>query len=175
MSKTYIVFLVTVITVFFSIFIECLLLYFQLKKQSLAKLFNERAFIVHRTTVTVLWVMIGGMLLALQSVKHPLFLRAGFPVECAGAALLLGGAAISTRAYLLLGAERSAHVNFFREGVPVVENSLYRYMKNPQYFGLGLMLAGGTLLTGSLFNLIITVEIILLLLPLGHIENMALK
>jgi protein-S-isoprenylcysteine O-methyltransferase Ste14 len=114
------------------------------------------------------------MFLYLQTTKHVRFCCCDF-IKYSGIIPIVAGAVLSTWAFLILGTDRSSQVNFFVENVPVVKRSVYKYLKNPQYLGLWLMLAGVTLFTESVYNLVITVEFILLMAPLAWLENRMLQ
>ncbi|MFX1534606.1 MAG: methyltransferase, partial [Promethearchaeota archaeon] len=77
--------------------------------------------------------------------------------------------------FKLLGLKRSLCLNFFKDDVPIVQSSLYKYIKNPEDVGLWTMLIGFVLLTGSIYNLIIAIEFIVIMIPHERVENMPLK
>ncbi len=78
-------------------------------------------------------------------------------------------------AFKLLGLKRSLCINFFEENVPVLRSSLYKYVKNPMDIGFWVALLGFALFTGSVYNLVIAAEFIIVMFPHMMLENIPLK
>ena len=87
---------------------------------------------------------------------------------------MIGGSILSIWGFIILGIKRSLCLNFFKEGVPIVKSSIYKYIKNPEDYGLWLALLGLAFFTGSLYNLVIALEFVVLMIPHMIIENIPL-
>jgi protein-S-isoprenylcysteine O-methyltransferase Ste14 len=74
-----------------------------------------------------------------------------------------------------LGLRRALCLNFFEENVPVIKESLYKYIKNPADYGLWMVLVGFAIFTGSVYNLAIAVEFIIIMIPHIMLENKPLN
>lgn len=166
-------FLLTLISFFLAIFVESLLLILQLKGRKLTKWLGAGAFTVHAGITGALWITSFVLFLLLQREDHPLF------HECAaarylGGVLFMSGGAVAVWAFLVLGLKRSLCLNFFEEIVPMVRKGPYRYFSSPLDYGLWTALLGLALITGSWYNLIITLEFILIMIPHIMLENLPL-
>ena len=89
--------------------------------------------------------------------------------------MLISGIVLGSWAFRLLGLKRVLCLNFFEENVPVVRESLYKYIKNPADYGLWTTLIGFAIFTGSIYNLTIAVEFIIIMIPHIILENKPLK
>ena len=89
--------------------------------------------------------------------------------------MMISGLIVSIWALMLLGLKRSLCLNFFEEDVPMVEKSLYKYCENPMDYGFWIALVGFALFTGSIYNLIVAAEFIILMIPHLMFENIPLK
>lgn len=167
-------FIVVVIAIFISIFIESALYLLQQKKL-LTKFFGKRAFALHVLTISVVWLITITLFILLQFEKHPNFHDITI-LRYIGLILIPTGLILSFWAALLLGWRRMFSIRLFVKKQPaVVRHSLYKYFKHPFYYGLVLTLTGFTLYSASLYNLIILIEIIILLIPHIAIEEKGLK
>ncbi len=168
------IFIITAAAVFTAIAVETLLLYLEYKGKRLTAWFGKKGFTIHAVTTVFLWALAGVMFLILQFEPHPEFHNIAF-LKAAGGIIALAGFAVSLWAFYLMGAKRSLGINFFREEVPVEERGIYRYLSNPEAAGLCWGFAGIALFTGSIYNLIIALEIIAIMIPHTIFENLPLK
>jgi len=74
-------------------------------------------------------------------------------------------------AFRLLGLKRALCLNFFQENVPVIRKSLYKCIKNPLDYGIWMVLVGFAIFTGSVYNLAIAIEFIIIMIPHIVLEN----
>lgn len=88
--------------------------------------------------------------------------------------MLISGLIVALWALKLLGIKRALCLNFFEENVPVVKRSLYKYINNPLDYGFWIALIGFALFTGSMYNLIIAGEFIIVMIPHVMLENVRL-
>lgn len=105
---------------------------------------------------------------------HPAF-HAHIVLHYTGFILLIGGGAVALWALGVLGLKRALCLNFFEEGVPVATEGPYMYLSNPLDYGFWTALLGFALLTGSLYNLVIAVEFILVMIPHVVLENTIIR
>jgi len=89
--------------------------------------------------------------------------------------MVVSGLVVSVWALMLLGLRRSLCLNFFEEDVPIVKKSLYKYCDNPMDYGFWIALIGFALFTGSIYNLVIAAEFIIIMIPHMMLENIPLK
>ncbi|MFX0060923.1 MAG: methyltransferase [Candidatus Hermodarchaeota archaeon] len=169
-----VLFILTIITVFMTIFVESILLILQFKGRKLTQWFGKYAFFIHSIITLTFWALSFLFLGLLQLEEHPLF-HNELLIKYAGVIVLAVGLVVAIWGFKLLGLKRSLCLNFFKDDVPVVKSSLYKYIKNPEDIGLWTMLIGFALLTGSIYNLIIAVEFIMTMIPHERVENMPLK
>ena len=168
------IFCITIIFVFLTLFVEYITLILQLKGKRLTKWWGENAFNVHMTITVILWVITFCLIVLLQFVRHPVF-HSSIILKYLGPILLVSGLFLALWAFRLLGLKRSFSLNFFEENVPIVKKSLYKYIKNPEYYGLWMALIGLAVFTGSIYNLIVALEFIVILIPHIMLENKVLK
>ncbi|MBU7013006.1 MAG: hypothetical protein HXS46_20170 [Theionarchaea archaeon] len=166
-------FILTLILVFLTIFGESVNLILQLKGRKLTKWFGSRAFIIHMAITGGLWVITFIAILLLQMEDQPVF-HERIVLQYTGFVLFIGGGAVALWAFSVLGLKRALCLNFFEEGVPVATEGPYSYFSNPLDYGLWTALIGFALLTGSLYNLVIAVEFILVMIPHVMLENTVL-
>ncbi len=167
-------FLSTLIFVFLAVFVESIFLILQLKGRKLTKWLGEKAFTVHAIVTGALWSIAFLLIFLLQLEEHPLFHN--HPVlRCVGGILLIGGGLLALWALKILGVQRALCLNFFKEDVPVVRGGPYAYISNPMDYGFWTALLGFALATGSLYNLAIAVEFILVMILHLPLENLPLK
>jgi len=167
-------FIFTVISVFLTIFIESLIFILQIKGRKFSRWFGKNAFRIHMTVVGFFWVLSFILIVLLQSGKHPHFHNI-IILKWSGLILLVSGLAVAIWGFMVLGIKRSFGLNFFKDNVLVVKGSAYKFVKNPEDYGLWAALAGFALFSRSSFNLAIAIEFIILMVPHMMIENIPLK
>jgi len=167
------IFYLTVLTVFITIFVESINLLLQLKSNKLSEWFGRNAFKYHLLTTIFCWLLTFSLIIILQFKAHPLFHSSIF-LKYTGVLFMIGGSILSIWGFIILGIKRSLCLNFFKEGVPIVKSSIYKYIKNPEDYGLWLALLGLAFFTGSLYNLVIALEFVVLMIPHMIIENIPL-
>lgn len=163
-------FFLTVVFAFLAIFVESVNLILQLKGKKLTKWFGKNAFTIHIITTGIFWAITLCLMAILQFEDHPLFHRS-VSLKYGGSILLLSGLILVFRALRLLGLKRALCLNFFEENVPVVRKSLYKYVKNPLDYGLWMAFVGFAIFTGSVYNLVVAVEFIIIMIPHIVLEN----
>jgi len=163
-------FILTLISVFLTIHIESLFLILQLKGQYLSKWFGKYAFLFHAVTTISLWIITFILIFFLQLQPHPIFHNYNL-LQYVGLFICLSGVIIAVWGISLLGLKRALCINFYKENVPVVQKSIYKYIKYPLDAGLWTALFGFALYTGSLYNLIIAAEFVLVMIPHIWLEN----
>jgi len=89
--------------------------------------------------------------------------------------LLISGLALAIWGFKVLGIKQSFGQNFFEDNVPIVKDSIYKFVNNPEDYGLWAALSGFALFSRSFFNLAIALEFIILMIPHLMIENIPLK
>lgn len=168
------IFILTVIFVFLTILIESLNLTLQLKDRKLTKWFGKNAFNIHMIITGILWIITFCFIFALQFEEHPLF-HDSVILKYVGLILLISGLILATWAFRLLGLKRSLCLNFFKENVPIVKESVYKYIENPVDYGFWVALIGFAIFTRSIYNLAIGFEFIIIMIPHIMLENKPLK
>lgn len=172
--EVYLLFLLTILFIFLSIFLESVNLILQIKGKKLTKWFGNRAFTVHAIITLSFWGLSWFFLVLVQFYQHPVFHDILF-LKILGIILLIIGGVISSWGYILLGLKRSLCLNFFEDDVSIEEHTLFKYLKNPEDFGLWILLAGFALFTGSVYNLIFFIEYVVLMVPHIFLESVPLK
>ena len=167
-------FILTIIFVFLTIFVESINLILQLKGRKLTKWFGKNAFNIHMIFTGIFWVITFCMIVILQFEERPLF-HNSIVLKYIGLILLISGIILASWAFGLLGLKRSLCLNFFEENVPIAKKSLYKYIKNPEDYGFWIALIGFASFTGSIYNLVIAVEFIIIMIPHIMLENIPLK
>jgi protein-S-isoprenylcysteine O-methyltransferase Ste14 len=168
------VFIVTLIFVFLTISVESVNFILQWKGKKLTRWLGQNAFKYHAVATGLLWAITFCLMVALQFKRHPLF-HQSIILKHLGLILLIGGAVLALWGFKLLGWKRSLGLNFFEENVPGVKESIYKYVKNPEDYGLWMILLGFALLTRSTYNLVIGVEFIVLMIPHIMLESRPLR
>ncbi len=168
------VFVLTIIFVFLTIFIEYINLKIQLKKRKLTKWFGKNAFNFHTIITVIFWTITFCLIIILQFRRNPLF-HNNIVLKYIGLLMLVFGLIVSIWAFRLLGLRRSLCLNFFEANVPVVKKSLYKYFENPMDYGFWIALIGFALFTGSTYNVIIAAEFLVIMIPHMMLENRPLK
>ena len=168
------IFVLTIIFVFLTILAESINLILQLKGRRLTKWFGKNAFNIHMIVAGIFWVITFCIVVILQFETHPLF-HDNVILRYIGLILLIFGIILASWGFKLLGLKRSLCLNFFKENVPVVKESLYKYIKNPEDFGLWIALIGFAIFTGSIYNLAVATEFIIVMIPHILLENKPLK
>lgn len=168
------IFLLTLIFAFLAIFVESANLILQLNGRKLTKWFGKNAFSVHMITTGFFWVITFCLIVILQFEDHPVF-HSSTVLKYVGLILLISGLILACWAFRLLGLKRALCLNFFQENVPVARESLYKYIKNPADYGLWMALVGFAIFTGSVYNLTIAVEFIIIMIPHIILENKPLN
>ena len=163
-------FFLTLIFAFLAIFVESINLILQLKGKRLTKWFGKNAFSIHMLTTAFFWAITFCLIVYLQFGNHPLF-HSSIILKYAGLSLLIVGLLLAFWAFKLLGLKRALCLNFFKENVPVVKESLYKYIKNPLDYGIWMVLVGFAIFTQSIYNLVIAVEFIIIMTPHIILEN----
>lgn len=167
------IFILTVIFVFLTIFVESVNLLLQLRGRKLTKWLGKNAFNFHMKSTLFFWVITFCLIVILQFNEHPV-LHNNSIVKCIGLIMLISGLIVALWALKLLGIKRALCLNFFEENVPVVKRSLYKYINNPLDYGFWIALIGFALFTGSMYNLIIAGEFIIVMIPHVMLENVRL-
>ncbi|MEA1885692.1 MAG: methyltransferase [Bacteroidota bacterium] len=168
------IFLLTSIFVLLTILAESINLFLQLRGRKLTVWFGKNAFKFHILVTGSFWLITFCLIILLQFEKHPLFHHSDI-LKYIGLILLVSGIILASWGFSLLGLKRSMCLNFFEENVPVVKSSLYKYIENPEDYGLWIALIGLALFTGSLYNLAIALEFIIIMIPHIMLENIPLK
>jgi len=168
------IFILTTIFIFLTILVESTNLILQLKGRRLSKWFGKNAFNIHMLSTVIFWVITFCLIVILQLEEHPLF-HNSIILRYTGLILLFSGIILASWAFRLLGVKRSLCLNFFEENVPIVKESLYNYIKNPLDYGLWTALIGFAVFTGSIYNIAIAVEFIIIMIPHIMLENKPLK
>lgn len=168
------IFLLTSIFILLTILLESINLFLQLRGKKLTLWFGKNAFKFHILVIGSFWLITFCLIVLLQFEKHPLFHHSNI-LKYAGLILLLTGIILASWGFSLLGLKRSLCLNFFQEDVPVVKSSLYKYVENPEDYGLWTALIGLALFTGSVYNLAIALEFIIIMIPHMMLENIPLK
>lgn len=164
------IFTLTLISIFLAILIESINLILQLKGKKLTKWFGKNAFNFHVIVTSVFWIIMFFFIVLLQFQQHPIF-HNNIILKYFGLILLVLGGILALWALKLLGTKRALCLNFFEENVPIVKNGIYRYIKNPIDYGFWTAFIGFALFTGSLYNLIIAIEFIVIMYPHMLLEN----
>ena len=168
------IFFLSLIFAFLAILVESVNLILQLNGKKLTKWFGNNAFSIHMITTGIFWAITFCLIVSLQFAKHPL-LHSSIILKYAGLILLIAGFTLACWAFRLLGLKRALCLNFFKENVPEVRESLYKYIKNPLDYGLWMALVGFAIFTRSIYNLVIAVEFIIIMIPHIILENKPLK
>ncbi len=172
------IFILTTIFVFLTISIESTNLILQLKGRILTKWFGKKAFTIHMISTGIFWMITFCLFVILQFEEHPLFHNSiilNLNLKYIGLILTISGIILAAWAFSLLGLKRSLCLNFFAENVPIVNESVYKYINNPLDFGLWIALVGFAIFTGSIYNFAIAVEFIIIMIPHIMLENKPLK
>jgi len=167
-------FFLTVVFAFLAIFVESTNLILQLKGRRLTKWFGKNAFSIHMVTTGIFWAITLCLMVILQFENHPLF-HSSIVLKYVGLILLISGLILACWAFRLLGLKRALCLNFFEGNVPVVRESLYKCIKNPLDYGLWMALVGFAIFTGSVYNLVIAFEFIIIMIPHIVLENKPLS
>jgi len=169
-------FILTTIVVFLTIFVESTNLILQLKGRRLTKWFGKKAFNIHMLSTGFFWVITFCLFVILQFEDHPVVHNSIIlNLKYIGLILTISGIILAAWAFSLLGLKRSLCLNFFAENVPIVNKSVYKYIKNPVDYGLWTALIGFAIFTGSIYNFSIAVEFIIIMIPHIMLENKPLK
>lgn len=170
------IFILTTIFVFLTIFVESINLILQLKGRRLTKWFGKNAFNIHMLSTGIFWVITFCLFVILQFEERPLFHNSIIlNLKYTGLIFSISGIILAAWAFSLLGLKRSLCLNFFEENVPVVNESVYKHIKNPEDYGLWTALIGFAIFTGSIYNFAIAVEFIIVMIPHIMLENKPLK
>ena len=170
------IFILTIIFVFLTIFVESTNLILQLKGRRLTKWFGKNAFNFHMISTGFFGVITFCLFVILQFEEHPLFHNSIIlNLKYIGLILSIFGIILASWAFSLLGLKRSLCLNFFAENVPIVNESVYKYIKNPVDYGLWMALIGFAVFTDSIYNFAIAVEFIIIMIPHIMLENKPLK
>ncbi len=168
------IFILTVVFAFLAVFVESVNLILQLNGKKLTKWFGNNAFNIHMVSTGIFWLITFCLIIILQFGDHPLFHNITI-LKYVGLILLISGLILACWVFNLLGLKRALCLNFFEENVPVVKESLYKYIKNPLDYGLWMALVGFAIFTESIYNLVIAVEFIIIMIPHIILENKPLK
>jgi len=163
-----------VISIFLTIFIESLIFILQIKGRKFSRWFGKNAFRIHMIVVGFFWGLSFFLIVLLQFGKHPHFHNI-IILKWLGLIIMISGLALALWGFMVLGIERSFGLNFFKDNVPVARKSAYKFLKNPEDYGLWAALAGFALFSRSSLNLVIAIEFIILMIPHLMIENIPLK
>jgi protein-S-isoprenylcysteine O-methyltransferase Ste14 len=168
------VFIFTFVSVFLAVSVESLIFILQLKGQKFTKWFGKNAFGIHMFITSLFWILSFSLIVLLQFEKLPLFHHSA-ALKYTGLVLLVFGLALAVWGFMLLGIKRSFGLNFFSGDVPIVKNSLYKFIKNPEDYGFWMAFIGFALFTRSSSNLVVAIEFIILQIPHMLIENIPIK
>ncbi len=168
------IFILALVFIFLTIFVEFVNLVLQLKGRKLTRWFGKHAFHVHMIITLMLWTITFCLIAILQFRGHPQF-HNSIVLRYIGMFMIVSGLIVSVWALMLLGLKKSLCLNFFEEDVPMVKKSLYRYCENPMDYGYWIALIGFALFTGSIYNLVIAAEFIIVMIPHMMLENIPLK
>lgn len=168
------IYVLALIFVFLSVFIESVSLFFQLKGKKLTKWLGKNAFTIHALITGGLWLITLCFIIILQFEMHPKF-HSKTILKYAGLILMGIGIILASWAFKILGLKRALCVNFFSDNVTVVRTSLYKYIKNPMDIGFWTALFSFSLYTDSLYNFIIASEFMIIMIPHMMLENIKLK
>lgn len=172
--KVSILFILTIISVFLTIFIESLVFILQLKGKKFTKWLGPHAFTIHMIITGFFWVASFGLIVLLQFEKHPFFHNSSI-LKYAGLGIGVSGLVFAIWGFRLLGVKRSFGLNFFEDNIDTVNKSLYKSIKNPEDYGFWMAVFGFALFTRSSYNLVIAIEFIVLMIPHMYVENIPLK
>jgi protein-S-isoprenylcysteine O-methyltransferase Ste14 len=164
----------TIIVVFCTIAVESVFLILQLRGKLLTRLLGKNAFALHAIVTCMLWALSFIFICLLQKHNHPSFHESDI-FSYAGLAVCAGGLVLSIWALKILGISRALCANFYYDGIPTVNASIYKYLKNPMDLGFWAALLGCAVFTRSIYNLIIAFEFIALMIPHSVLENIPLK
>ena len=167
------IFFLSLIFAFLAILVESVNLILQLNGKKLTKWFGNNAFSIHMITTGIFWAITLCLIVILQFENHPLF-HSNIILKYVGLILLITGLILVCWAFKLLGLRRTLCLNFFQEEVPVVRESLYKCIKNPLDYGLWMVFVGLAIFTGSVYNLAIAIEFIIIMIPHIMLENKTL-
>jgi hypothetical protein len=168
------IFILTTIFIALTIVVEAILLGLQLEGRKLTRWLGTHAFTFFAFVVLTLWFILLYLLILLQYEEHPLFHTSAF-VQHVGLVLFFAGIILAAWSFSLLGVKRALCINFFVDNVPLVTESVYRYLKNPAHYGFWLALTGFAVYTRSWYNFAIAVEIVVVMIPLIWLENKPLE
>jgi len=168
------IFFLSLIFAFLAILVESVNLILQLNGKKLTKWFGNNAFSIHMITTGIFWAITLCLIVILQFENHPLF-HSNIILKYTGLSLLTVGLILAFWAFKLLGLKRALCLNFFQENVPAVKESLYKYITNPLDYGIWMVLVGFAIFTGSVYNLLIAVEFIIIMIPHIMLENKPLN
>lgn len=167
-------FLLTLIFVFLTILVESISFTLQLMGQKLTKWLGKKAFTIHMIVIGFFWIATFCLFVFLQFERHPLF-HTSTVLKFTGLVMLISGLILAIWAFRLLGVRRSFGLNFFEDNVPVLKKSLYKYIHNPEDYGLWIALIGLAIFTRSIYNLAIAAEFIIIMIPHIILESKPLK
>ena len=128
------IFILTLIFIFLTILVESINLILQLKGKKLTNWFGKNAFKFHTIITGIFWIITFCFIVLLQFELYPLF-HDNIILEYIGLFLLVVGIILASWAFKLMGFRRTLCINFFKENVPIVKSSLYKYIKNPMDIG----------------------------------------
>ena len=168
------IFILTIVFIFLTILVESIFLLIQLKNRGLTKWFGNKAFTIHAITTGTFWSFTFLLIIIFQFQEHLIFYNNLF-FKITGIFLFIIGVILALWSLKLISLKGALCINFFENNVTIKKNSLYKYLKNPMDIGFFLSLTGFVLFTGSVHNLIITTEFILLMIPHIFLENRPLK
>lgn len=169
-----VLFIITLVLIFLTVLVESISLTLQLKGQKLTRWFGRNAFAIHMILTGFLWTVTFCLIVLLQFKEQPIFHTSNL-LKYMGLILLITGIILSSWGFAVLGLKRSFCLNFFKENVPVVNKSLYKFIKNPEDYGFWLALAGLAFFTQSSYNLTIAIEFIIIMIPHSVLESVPLK
>jgi len=164
-----------VLLIILMVVMHCVDLYSEIKFKKMTQLFKQKAFFIHSFMSLTTWSLSFFLIFVLQFTDQPRF---EFPeiLILSGLPIMILGIILSMIGYLTLGLKRSLHSNVFYPNTSKrIKKGIYKYISDPEYIGFYMILIGLTLITTSFYNLIITIEFILVMIPLRIIENMPIK
>ncbi|OGW75018.1 MAG: hypothetical protein A2Z72_04470 [Omnitrophica bacterium RBG_13_46_9] len=164
------IFLLTLIFIFLTIFIESMGLILQLKGTKLTKWFGRYAVNALMMLTVLFWMITSCLIVILQCEEHPRFHNSAI-LKYIGFILLVSGIILSLWSIKVLGLKRSLGIDLLEENVPLDKKSLYKYIRNPENNGFLITLVGLAVSTGSFYNLIVAAEFVIVMIPHMMLEN----
>lgn len=164
-------FLSTIFFIFLMIVLHCVSLYSEIKWKKMTSLFKNNAFFVHSFMSLTTWTVTFVLIVILQLNDYPRFLLPDIVIFL-GYPIIVLGIIIAMSGFVTLGLRRSLHINIFDPStIKKIGTGIYKFINDPEYLGFYIILIGFICVTDSIYNLVITLEFLILMIPLRTIEN----